>query len=48
MSILIKGAEIISMAAGQGATAFTGDILIEGDRIAAIGTLDQATHLLAR
>lgn len=42
MSILIKGAEIISMAAGQGATPFTGDILIEGDRIAAIGKLDQS------
>jgi len=41
MSILIKGAEIISMAAGQGATPFTGDILIDGDRIAAIGKLDQ-------
>lgn len=41
MSILIKGAEIISMAEGQGATPFTGDILIEGDRIAAIGKLDQ-------
>lgn len=42
MSILIKGTEIISMAAGQGATPFTGDILIEGDRIAAIGKLDQS------
>ena len=42
MSILIKGAEIISMAVGQGATPFTGDILIKGDRIAAIGKLDQA------
>ena len=41
MSILIKGAEIISMAAGQGATPFTGDILIEGDRITAMGKLDQ-------
>lgn len=41
MSILIKGAEIISMAAGQGSTPFSGDILIEGDRIAAIGKLDQ-------
>ncbi|MFN5998291.1 MAG: amidohydrolase family protein [Paracoccaceae bacterium] len=42
MSILIKGAEIISMVEGQGATPFTADILIEGDRIAAIGKLDQA------
>ncbi|NJM81581.1 MAG: amidohydrolase family protein [Tabrizicola sp.] len=41
MSILIKGAEVISMAAGQGAAPFAADILIEGDRIAAIGTLDQ-------
>lgn len=42
MSILIKGAEIISMAKGQGATPFTADILIESDRITAIGKLDQA------
>ncbi len=39
MSILIKRAEIITMAAGQGARPIAGDILIEGDRIAAIGDL---------
>lgn len=37
MTILIKGAEIISMASGQGAAPFAGDVLVEGDRIAAIG-----------
>ncbi len=42
MAILIRGAEVISMAAGQGATPFAADIRIEGDRIAAIGALDPA------
>lgn len=40
MSILIKGAELISMAAGQGAAPFAADIRIVGDRIAAIGQLE--------
>ena len=37
MAILIKGATIIAMDPARGAEPFTGDILIEGDRIAAIG-----------
>jgi 5-methylthioadenosine/S-adenosylhomocysteine deaminase len=43
MSILIKGAQIISMAPGQGAQPFPGDILIDGDRITAIGQLGALT-----
>lgn len=43
MSILIRAATIVSMAPGRGATPFTGDILIEGDRIAAVGHLPDAT-----
>ena len=39
MSTLIRGASIIAMDAEHGSTPFTGDILIEGDRIAAIGNL---------
>lgn len=42
MSILIKGAEIITMSPDQRARPITGDILIEGDRITAIGDLAQA------
>ena len=34
---LIRGATIIAMDAAHGAEAFDGDILIDGDRIAAIG-----------
>lgn len=37
MSILIQGAQIITMAPGQGARPITGDILIEVDRITAVG-----------
>ena len=37
MSILIKGATIISMDAERGAEPFAGDILIEGDRIKSVG-----------
>lgn len=39
MSVLIRGAEIIAMGGPHGAQPFSGDILIEGDRIAAIGDL---------
>ncbi len=37
MSILIRGAEILSLAPGSGIATRTGDILIKGDSIAAIG-----------
>jgi len=43
MSILIRGAEIVTMDAARGAAPFTGDILIEGERIAAIGDLSGRT-----
>lgn len=42
MTILIKGARIITMAPGQGARPITGDVLIEGDRIAAVGDAGHA------
>lgn len=42
MSILIKGAEVLTLAPGEGATPRRADILIEGDRIAAIGALPDA------
>lgn len=37
MSIFIKGATILAMGGPQGAEPFRGDLLIEGDRIKAIG-----------
>jgi 5-methylthioadenosine/S-adenosylhomocysteine deaminase len=37
MSILIKGATIVAMDGEHGARPFTGDVLVEGDRIAAVG-----------
>ena len=39
MSILIRGSRILAMDAEHGSTPFTGDILIENDRIAGIGKL---------
>lgn len=38
MATFIKGATILAMGGPHGATPFTGDIAVEGDRIAAIGT----------
>jgi 5-methylthioadenosine/S-adenosylhomocysteine deaminase len=38
MAMFIKGATILAMGGAQGSEPFTGDILIEGDRIKAIGT----------
>lgn len=43
MSTLIRGCTIIAMDDSHGSTPFTGDILIEGDRIADIGALEDAT-----
>lgn len=43
MSTLIRGATIIAMDAEHGSDPFTGDILIQGDRIAGIGKLDYPT-----
>jgi 5-methylthioadenosine/S-adenosylhomocysteine deaminase len=37
MSIAIRGAEVLTLAPGSGAKPVTADILIEGDKIAAIG-----------
>ena len=37
MSILIEGATIVAMDAAHGSEPFRGDILIEGERIAAVG-----------
>jgi 5-methylthioadenosine/S-adenosylhomocysteine deaminase len=38
MTILIRNATILAMGGAHGSTPFTGDLLIEGDRIAAIGS----------
>ena len=38
MTTFIKGATILAMGKQHGAEPFTGDILVEGDRITAIGT----------
>lgn len=38
MSLLFQNATLLSMDATYGATPFTGDLLVEGDSIAAIGT----------
>src|SRR3981189_1938257 len=38
MTTFIKGATILAMGGQYGAEPFTGDILVEGDRITAIGT----------
>src|SRR3977135_502817 len=38
MTTFIKGATILAMGGQHGAEPFTGDILVEGDRITAIGT----------
>ena len=56
MSILIKRATVISMDEQRGAVPFSSDILIEGDRIAGVGTdltapptatvIDAADHLV--
>ena len=37
MSLLIRGATILAMGGPHGRTPFSGDIRVEGDRIAAIG-----------
>ncbi|UIJ70362.1 amidohydrolase family protein [Aurantimonas sp. HBX-1] len=37
MTTFIRGATLLAMGGGTGAEPFTGDLLIEGDRIAAIG-----------
>ena len=37
MSLLIRGATVLAMGGPEGSTPFKGDILIDGDRIAAIG-----------
>ena len=37
MAYFIRGATIVAMGGKQGSVSFTGDVLIEGDRIAAIG-----------
>ena len=37
MSVFIKGATILAMGGSAGSVPFTGDVLIDGDRIAAIG-----------
>jgi 5-methylthioadenosine/S-adenosylhomocysteine deaminase len=37
MSILIKGATVLAMDAEHGSNPFTGDILVDGDRIAQVG-----------
>jgi len=42
MSILIKGATVMTMAAGTGTDPFVGDLLIEGDRIREIGSVAPA------
>ena len=39
MSTLFQGAEILAIGGAAGATSFTADLLVEGDRIAAIGDL---------
>jgi 5-methylthioadenosine/S-adenosylhomocysteine deaminase len=39
MSILIRGATILAMDESHGSTPFTGDVLIEGDRIVTVGTV---------
>lgn len=38
MTILIRNATVLAMGGANGSAPFTGDLLIEGDRIAAIGT----------
>jgi 5-methylthioadenosine/S-adenosylhomocysteine deaminase len=40
MSILIRGAEVLTLAPGAGARPVAADVLIEGDRIAAIGKVE--------
>jgi 5-methylthioadenosine/S-adenosylhomocysteine deaminase len=42
MTTFIKGATILAMGRRHGAEPFTGDVLIEGDRITAISTVVQA------
>ena len=42
MTTFIKGATILAMGGQHGAEPFTGDVLVEGDRITAIGTAVQA------
>jgi 5-methylthioadenosine/S-adenosylhomocysteine deaminase len=37
MSVLIRSATVLAMGGPQGSTPFQGDILVEGDRIAAVG-----------
>ena len=37
MSVFIKGATVLAMGGSAGSVPFTGDVLIDGDRIAAIG-----------
>ncbi|MFI4987793.1 MAG: amidohydrolase family protein [Alphaproteobacteria bacterium] len=44
MSILIRGATIIAMDARRGSEPFAGDILVEGDRIRALGALAPSTY----
>jgi len=43
MSTLIRNATILAMDAAHGSAPFTGDLLVEGDRIKAIGTLPPET-----
>ncbi|TVQ55302.1 MAG: amidohydrolase [Rhodobacteraceae bacterium] len=40
MSILIRGAEVLTLAPGAGARPVTADVLIEGDRITRIGAVE--------
>lgn len=42
MSILIKNAQVMTMAPAQGARPIAADVLIEGDRIAAVGDVGDA------
>src|ERR1700682_1270440 len=42
MTTFIKGATILAVGGQHGAEPFTGDVLVEGDRITAIGTAVQA------
>ena len=37
MSLLIRNATILAMDGAHGSAPFTGDIMVEGDRIVAIG-----------
>jgi 5-methylthioadenosine/S-adenosylhomocysteine deaminase len=42
MSIVIRGAEVLTLAPGAGTKPVAADVLIEGDRIAAIGAVGEA------